>query len=74
MTLPLMNWREARQLVAMGFVCGSDERLALHRIPIAGRDSLLDSIWRLHTALALGEFVAAKVHGAWRRVRHLGVG
>jgi hypothetical protein len=50
-----------------------DDLFALHRVPITGHDSLPDFVWRLRTALAVGEFLAAKVHGTWRRVRRLSV-
>jgi peptidoglycan/xylan/chitin deacetylase (PgdA/CDA1 family) len=48
-----------------------DDRLALHRIPVKGQDSLLDFICRLHTARTVKEVLRSKAQNSrqwlWRK-------
>lgn len=55
--------------VRIGLSAADDDPLALHRVPVSGRDSMADFVCRLHTGLALGGFVSGKLRGAWRRIR-----
>jgi hypothetical protein len=48
-----------------------DDRLALHRIPVKGQDSLLDFICRLHTTRTVKELLRSKAQDSrqwlWRK-------
>jgi hypothetical protein len=46
----------------------SDDPLALPRVPITGYDTLLDFIWRLSTALSVGEWLRRQRQRVTRRV------
>ena len=52
--------------VRIGLSAPDDDLLALHRVPVSGRDSLLDFVARLRTALAFGDAVRSML----RRLRH----
>jgi peptidoglycan/xylan/chitin deacetylase (PgdA/CDA1 family) len=59
--------------VRVGLSAPDDDPLALHRVPINGRDSLPDFICRLHTARTLGEVLHSKARGIWQHLRDAGV-
>ena len=56
-----------------GFSGPDDDRLALHRIPVKGQDSLLDFICRLHTTRTVKELLRSKAQHSrqwlWRKKR-----
>ena len=58
--------------VRIGLSPPEDDALALHRVPVTGRDSLLDFICRLHTARGMGEMLHGKAQGVWRRLWRIG--
>lgn len=55
--------------VKLGRSPPDDDPLALRRIPVSGRDTLLDFVCRLRTAESLRGLVYRKARGAWRRIR-----
>jgi peptidoglycan/xylan/chitin deacetylase (PgdA/CDA1 family) len=52
--------------VRIGLSPCDDDPMALHRVPVNGRDSLFDFICRLHTARSFGEFMATKARALLR--------
>jgi peptidoglycan/xylan/chitin deacetylase (PgdA/CDA1 family) len=49
-----------------GLSAFDDDRLALHRIPVYGHDSLLDFVCRLRTARTVRELLRRSIQGRWR--------
>ncbi|MBI3952201.1 MAG: polysaccharide deacetylase family protein [Acidobacteria bacterium] len=66
-----MGYRSACS-VRIGLSMPDDDLLALHRIPVTGRDSLLDFICRLRTARSVGEILLGRAQSAWQRLREAG--
>ncbi|MBI2865282.1 MAG: polysaccharide deacetylase family protein [Chloroflexi bacterium] len=57
----------------IGLSFPADDKLALHRVPVMGQDSLPDFIWRLHTGWPLRDWLRAKADDAAGRLRRKGV-
>jgi peptidoglycan/xylan/chitin deacetylase (PgdA/CDA1 family) len=55
--------------VRVGLSAPTDDRLALHRVPVTGQDSLLDFVCKLYTARAAPELLRAGVRSALRKLR-----
>lgn len=58
--------------VRIGLSAPDDDRLALHRVPVSGQDSLLDFACRLQRARTPGELLRGKAQGAriWMQKKH----
>jgi peptidoglycan/xylan/chitin deacetylase (PgdA/CDA1 family) len=54
--------------VRIGLSGADDDRLALARVPICGRDSLPDFVWRLRTGQTPRKYMRDKMRSAWRRL------
>lgn len=57
----------------IGLSTSNDDLMALHRVPIKGKDTLLDFISRLHTARRVRELFPDNARDALQRLRTIGI-